>query len=69
MLHHHLAQSQEHKPLLAPHNGHPQLLPCVMAEVIFPEHLCELVASGASRETESRKVRGMERGTESGKEE
>lgn len=40
-----------------------------MTERIFPEHLCELLASGASRQTESSRVRSMERGTESGKEE
>lgn len=64
-----MLQSQEHRPLLAPHEGQPKLLSCVMTEVIFPEDLCELVASGVSRQTESRKVRSMERGTESGEEE
>lgn len=65
----HLVQSQEHRPMVASHEGCPKLLACVMAEVIFTDDLHELVALRVSRQTEPRKVRGMEIGMESREEE
>lgn len=62
-------QSQEHRPMAASYEEHPELLACVMAEVIFTDGLHELVALGVSRQTEPRKVKGMEIGMESGEEE
>lgn len=69
MLYSHPVQSQEHRLMVASHEGHPEIFSCGMAEVIFSDELRELVASGVSRQTEPRKVRDMEIGTESGEEE
>jgi len=55
--------------MVASHEGCPEFLTYVMAEVIFTEDLHELVASEVSRQTESRKVRGMEIGMKPGEEE
>lgn len=65
----HPVQCQGHRPMVASHEEHMELLVRVMAEVIFTDNLHRLVASGVSRQTELRGVRGMETGMESGGEE